>query len=97
MRTNNMVDRLPTRRSDVREYVLDGEAVLFDPKTSGLHLLNQTALTLWRRCDGRASLGDLARALSGSRDVPLETAHEHARVVVELFQAKGILDTAGDA
>lgn len=39
---------------------LDGETILYDEDSGGLHVLNPTATLVWRCLDGAASLGELA-------------------------------------
>lgn len=43
---------------------LDGESVLYDETSGGLHLLDAVATVVWARLDGTATLDDLATDLS---------------------------------
>jgi hypothetical protein len=43
---------------------LDGETVLYDETSGGLHLLDAVATVVWSRLDGTATLDDLAADLS---------------------------------
>ena len=43
---------------------LDGESVLYDETSGGLHLLDAVATIVWTRFDGTATLDDLAAELS---------------------------------
>ena len=43
---------------------LDGESVLYDETSGGLHLLDAVATVVWSRLDGSATLDDLAADLS---------------------------------
>ena len=54
-------------RSDVivREEGDEGEALLFDPETERIKVLNRTGLLLWNWCDGDHSRADLVAALAG--------------------------------
>ena len=53
------------------EYVvwdeLDGEAMLVNPNTGARWTLNATALAVWKLCDGRRGVAELARMLDRSR------------------------------
>jgi hypothetical protein len=43
---------------------LDGESVLYDETSGGLHLLDAVATVVWARLDGTATLDDLAADFS---------------------------------
>ncbi len=83
---------IPARRNDVRAYVVDGGAVLFEPRRKKAILLNQTALAVWHRCDGRATIRETAEAMSGEYDVVFETALDHVEELVALFSSSNLLD-----
>jgi PqqD family protein of HPr-rel-A system len=79
----------PSRRSDVIEEDLDAEAVLYDPRTGNTHRLNRTALEIWRRCDGRTTIQQLAQEQTELYEVDPETALDHVeQVLVLLAQAE---------
>ena len=53
---------------------VDGEIVVYDQENDRAHRLNGTAARVWKLCDGRRSVPDLAAALAGdggSRDEEL--------------------------
>ena len=83
----------PPRRTDVREYRLDGEAILVDPTTSRTYLLNQTAFAVWRRCDGRATTWQIAQEQTNTCQVKFEVAFDHVEQVVTWFAASQLLDS----
>jgi hypothetical protein len=79
----------PTRRTDVREYPIDDEALVYDPQTQVLYHLNETAFAIWRRCDGRR-IEELASGLTDEYDVNPETALDHVSTVVEILETGGL-------
>jgi hypothetical protein len=83
--------RYPQRRSDVRVHELDGEALIFDPVSADTHRLNETALFVWRHCDGRHSAGQVAQKLTQAYDVSVEVAVECVMRVVDQFESSGLL------
>ena len=87
---------IPLRRDDLRDYQIDGEAVLFDPKTHKILLLNQTALAVFRRCDGQTTIREAAESLSKIYHVAFDTALDHVEQVVGLFAASSLLDAEDD-
>jgi Coenzyme PQQ synthesis protein D (PqqD) len=57
----------PAARHDslvVRE--LPGELLVYDTETHEAHCLNETAASVWKRCDGRTSVADIAATLSAT-------------------------------
>ncbi|HXF56627.1 MAG TPA: PqqD family protein [Actinomycetota bacterium] len=55
---------VPRPRSTVRSVELDGELVLFEPTTGGLHALDPIGALVWTGFDGRATVGQVAAELS---------------------------------
>jgi hypothetical protein len=49
----------------VREEGDEGEALLFDPETERIKVLNRTGLLLWNWCDGTRTRADLVAGLAG--------------------------------
>ena len=82
---------VPPRRKDLHEYELDGEVVLFDPDRGSIHLLNRTALEVWRRCNGRVTVGQIATGLVQSYQLSFEIALDHAEQLSGLFASDGLL------
>jgi hypothetical protein len=88
---------MPLRRNDVRDYQIDAEAVLFDPKTHKILLLNQTALAVFRRCDGETTMRQVAESLTKTYHVAFDNALDHVEQLVGLFAASSLLDVEEDA
>ncbi len=82
----------PCRRADLVEDDLDGEAILSDPRTGGIHRLNETALAVWRRCDGRTATTQIARHLTRRYDVGFEVALDHVEQLLVLFAETGLVE-----
>ena len=62
---------LPHAREDdlvVRE--LEEETLVYDLERDRAHCLNRTAALVWRRCDGRTSLEEMAAILEKELNVP---------------------------
>ena len=87
----------PFRRDHLHVEELDGKAVLFDPKTHNMYLLNQTALAVFRRCDGRTTTRQLAESLTKTYRVAFEAALDHVEQLVALFAASQLLDLGADS
>jgi len=46
---------------------VDGELLIYDRTRDRAHCLNETAAAVWKRCDGRTSVRELADSVSKSR------------------------------
>lgn len=73
---------------------MDGELLLFDSTTGVLYYLNETALTIWRNCEGKRVL-DVASALCDRYEVDAETAVGHVQEIVHRLQLGGLLAYEG--
>jgi len=83
---------LPLRRADVEWIELDGEAVVHDPRTGGLHRLNVSAAAVWAACDGSSTVDEIVGAMrdsfAGRDDAIAHDVHEALR----RLRREGLLD-----
>lgn len=81
------------RNPDVvlREEDADG-ALLFNPDTNQIRVLNATAVFLWHLCDGAKSVEDMVAALkSRFEDVPEQEADPQVRSFMDDMTANGFI------
>ena len=64
--------KLPRAKSDVEERELGGECLLYDPESKKVHLLNKTALMVWRACDGKKEIEELAEEIKKEFSPPAD-------------------------
>jgi hypothetical protein len=83
---------LPPRRRDLEQQQLEEEAILFDPATGNSYMLNETALDVWRHCDGRATSYQVAQRHSEACDIDFATVLDHVEQVVALFAENGLFE-----
>lgn len=84
------------RNPDVvlREEDEDG-ALLFNPDTNQVRVLNATAVFLWHLCDGSKAVGDMAAALKNHfEDVPEKQAEDHVKSFMDDMTANGFIGVA---
>ena len=86
--------RTPRRRLDVREQMLDAEAVLFDAASGRMHRMNATALAIWRLCDGERTTEDAARILADHYDVDACAALDDVEQTLVQFAGAGLIEGA---
>ena len=94
--TTDATIRPPPRREDILAEELDGELVLFDPQSGDTYRLNQTAATVWQRCDGQATTRAIAEQLTQAYDVELEAALDDVEQLVTRFAQSRLLDLSSD-
>ncbi len=79
-----MRDRPKARAEGVVSEQVAGEVIVYDGRTQMAHCLSAEAAAVWKRCDGRSSLSELAHELALAPDV-VERA-------VEALHDCGLLD-----
>ncbi|MEW6380290.1 MAG: PqqD family protein [bacterium] len=86
----------PCRKDSIEARDLDGEAILYNPDTKHVHILNKAALQVWQMCDGQHSIRDMAVAIAEMYSLsPGE--REGARVeqdiqrIIDDFAAQGMI------
>ncbi len=77
----------------VRE--IAGEFVLYDEKTQRAHELNAAAASVWRHCDAKTSIGDLAAALAIETALPAD--EEVVHLALDQLSKAGLLEGPHEA
>lgn len=85
------------RRPGLRIHELDGEALIFDPVSADTHHLNQTALLIWRQCDGRKDTLRIAQGLADVYGVSRDAAVGHVKRILLMLEERDLLVTADEA
>jgi len=83
----------PVRRSELTVQELDGEALIYDPVTADTHRLNETAYFIWRGCDGRSTIANVAERLTEIYDVERAEATRHTRRMIAELIERGLVFT----
>jgi hypothetical protein len=82
----------------IREEGDEGEALLFDPETERVKVLNHTGLLLWNCCDGAHTRADLvARLADEYPDVDREVLVADVDRFLGDLSELGLLDEVGAA
>lgn len=84
----------PLRRTDIIVHELDGEGLLFDGTSGDTHQLNQTALFVWRACDGSQDARQIAERLVDVYEVSIEDAVRHVERMFREFLERRLIVTA---
>jgi hypothetical protein len=87
----------PSSLAHYVERELDGQAILCGPDTGNTYYLNETALAVWRRCDGVTETRKIAAEQCENFEVDFETALDHVEQLVALFTESGLLESGSDS
>jgi len=79
------------RSKDVVWEELEGEAVLVSSSTEQTWVLNPTASFVWRHCDGRSGLEDMARSLANAGRQEIVRIREEIAAFCEELAGLGLL------
>ena len=86
-----MTHLYPLRRADVNVRTVGDETVVLDRRRRRIHQLNATASFVWRRCDGRHAVDDIAAGLVDDFDVDPVIAEKDAAETVRQLAEAGLL------
>lgn len=81
----------PIRTQNLPWRQIDGRAVIVQPARGRVHDLNPTATLLWERADGKASLDEIARAMSENFEVEFAEARADAREFYSALEGHGLI------
>lgn len=85
----------PLRRTDVHERELDGEALVYDPRTADTHLLNPTARMIWHACDGRSDETAITAKVVEAFLIDEGDARAHVAAALATLRERGLLESPG--
>ena len=82
---------IPTPAEGYRIEEMEGEILLFHPKSTATVYMNQTAALVWQLCDGNRSVADIVSILTQS--FPDEDSRINSDVLsaLDMFQNQGAL------
>jgi hypothetical protein len=60
------------RREGLVVQELSGEVLVYDRERNKAHCLNSTAALVWEYCDGKTSVAQIARAIEGEINAPVD-------------------------
>ena len=79
------------KSSELVEQIIEGETVVLD-KTAGLiHQLNATASTIWKACDGVATISDIAEQIAGQYDIDIKKAKADVEETLQQLEQQNLV------
>ncbi len=84
-----MPDQKPLRQQDFRLEKMDNELLLFNPKTTNILYLNETASLIWQLCDGQRSVPDMITMLIQTFPEAENSIKQDVEETITLFKTHG--------
>jgi hypothetical protein len=72
MKTKNDHMMPEARQEGLVVQELSGEVLVYDRDSNQAHCLNSTAALVWQHCDGSTPVSEIARAIEGKINVPVD-------------------------
>lgn len=85
----------PYVRTDLDVVDLDGESVVYDPRTREVHYLNHSAALVFALCDGTTTMKEMADAIADVYEAPLDEVEKQVRSTVRRLRRGGLLESSG--
>jgi hypothetical protein len=82
----------PLRRKDVWLRQTKEENALYNPATSEVYLLNETALAIWELCDGDTAPEEMMTAICDVTGLPGEVVGEDLERILLEFEHAELID-----
>lgn len=95
LRHENNLPEQPRRRDDVHVEELDGEAVLYDPRTGAIHRMDAVAYSVWTACDGSRTCDDVCHLVATRHKIGGLRAEQCVRSALELLDQKELMIGSG--
>ena len=80
-----------TQRPDVRIQQVDGETLVLDDQNGYIHQFNDSASFVWRQCDGKTSIVEIARRFAEEFELEDFVATKDVSEVIENLCALKLL------
>ncbi|MFP3868206.1 MAG: PqqD family protein [Desulfobacteraceae bacterium] len=84
-------NQVPLKKSDIRLNQKQQGAVLYNPRTEEIHLLNPVALLVWECCTGAYTMSDIVRLLETIYGPKADLSSE-VQGIVQKFAEKVLLE-----
>jgi hypothetical protein len=84
----------PRARSDLDIAEIDGEAVVYDPRSRDLHYLNYSAALVFGFCDGTVTTEEIAAGIADAYEMPADEVGQQVDGLLREFRRKKLVRTA---
>ncbi len=87
----------PLRAENIVFRDIEGEGILYQVEEAKVHVLNGTAYAIWKQCDGKHTIEQIAKALTKTFRVDEQTALKDVKKSVEEFRNLKLLHDREDS
>lgn len=94
MKAQSLVTFPLARRQDIVTKEIDGELLIYDCVRDEAHCLNQSAAAIWKLCDGRTGISEMAQLVSRATRIPVDEVVIHS--ALEQLSARELLAKPDD-
>lgn len=92
----NLIEYIKNPDVVLREEDIDG-ALLFNPDTNQIKVLNTTGLFIWKLCEKKHNIANIIKALKNSFDqVPDDKASEQVKTFINEMKESGFIGIIKD-
>lgn len=88
----NILDEVFVKQNHLITRELEDEFIVIDTEKAQVHSLNETAAVIWRICDDKLSVDDMAQGILEKFDVSFETAKSDVEKILGSFFEKGLIN-----
>jgi hypothetical protein len=92
-----MVEPRPKTREGLALVDIDGDALVYDPETEGIHHLNPTAAVVFQLTDGKATVAETTRDMAKAFNAPVDAVAKDVSEVMRELRKLDLLEPEADA
>jgi hypothetical protein len=81
--------KMPLRKPEFRLEKMDNEILLFNPTTSNVLYLNESASVIWQLCDGQHSVEEMIKLLADVYPEAADAMRQDVQETLDLFINNG--------
>jgi len=81
----------PIRREEIMERKIANEHMLYDAAGKMVHVINESAYFIWKRCDGQHTIEDIVKEASTESGTSEILIRPDVEQCMAIFREKGLL------
>jgi hypothetical protein len=86
----------PIRKPSVVTREMESECILYDPDAKVVHIVNVTARDVWKLCDGKHSLEEIAMKLYEEYDIEMSVLEKDTQKIISDLEKIGLLSCSSE-
>jgi len=92
VRKRSILELVPTPRSGVELADIEGEGVLYSYEKEAMVYLSESAITIWRLCDGKRTVKEISELLASTYPDAAEKIYADVSDAIEHLSQEGVLE-----